>query len=210
MLAPEVNLVLCQIAAVGTGQGGAAATSAWIAAGVALAVGGATVWANLWIARGQRQAAAQHPILEQNAASAQERDSRIRAVVEAVETIRIRCWEVSAACRNEGPQLTAECRDRLASQTESLRADTGVLYRCWAPLRPDLSQSEHDQLLAGRIVCMEALDSLVTAIAVGLRLLPPATTAVRDAVTVLDVAARNLVEDLLVLRRAWASSSGVA
>jgi hypothetical protein len=57
---------------------------------------------------------------------------------------------------------------------------------------------------------MEALDALVTAIAVESRLLPPTTTAIRDAVAVLDAAARNLVEDLLVLRRAWSISSGVA
>lgn len=210
MPGPDANFALCQLATTATGHNGAAATSAWIAAGVALAVGSATVLANLWIARGQRQTTAQQPARERSVTSAQERDGRIRAVVEAAETIRIRCWEVSAVCRKGDPHLASESRDRLARQTEFLKADTELLYQRWSPLRPDLSQSEHDQLLAGRIICMEALDALVTAIAVESRLLPPTTTAIRDAVAVLDAAARNLVEDLLVLRRAWSISSGVA
>lgn len=197
------------IAAANASQTGGAATSAWIAAGAALTVGVVTVSANLWIARSQRRLSAQQPIAAQSAASAQERDSRIRKVVEATERIRIRCWEIFSACRHVDMKHGPDTWGKLDTQTELLTTDSGDLYRCWPALRPDLSENQHDHLLAGRIVCMEALDSLVTAIAVGSKLSPPPTDGIRNAANALDEAARDLVDDLLVVRRAWTSRSGV-
>jgi hypothetical protein len=194
-----------------TRVGSPATTSAWIAAGVALAVGLATVAANLWIARNQREASLRQPMLERNAITLQERDARIRAVVTAVETVLLRCWTVTATCRRDatgvGNVTTVEARGRLHRQTELLQAHAEEIHRSWAALRPDLSSSEHDRLLARRIGCMEALDALVTTIAAGRRTTPEDTVRVLQAVDVLDTSTRALCDDLLVLRRSWATSS---
>lgn len=195
------------IVAAASSEGGRAATTAWIAAGAALVVGAATVAANLWIARGQRRDAARQPTLEQGVTLAQERDGRIRAAVEAVETIRIHCWEISSACRGRDGRAVADVATRLGIQTDRLTADTLRLHESWVLLRPDLSEGEHDRLLSARILCLEALDALVTAIAVGLRMSPPSTEAVRESVEALDGLANTLVDDLLALRRAWATAS---
>jgi hypothetical protein len=186
-----------------------AATSAWIAAGASLAVGGVTVLANLWIARNHSRLAERQPMVEQSAASAHQRDGRIRRVLEATERIRIRCWEVHSVCRHVDGELGPETWRKLDRQTELLTADSGDLYERWPALRPDLSENQHDHLLAGRIVCMEALDALVTTIAVRPRLSPPEPSSIRDAADALDGAAGHLVDDLLVIRRTWASGSGV-
>ena len=188
-------------------QGSGAATTAWIAAGTALIVGAATVAANLWIARGQRRDAAKQPALEQSVALAQERDGRIRSAVEAVEMIRIHCWEISSVCRDRDGRADTDLETRLGLQTDRLTADAQRLHQSWVLLRPDLSESEHDRLLSARILCLEALDALVTAIAVGLRMSPPATTVVRESVDTLDGLANILVDDLLALRRVWATAS---
>ena len=203
-----MNLAWLPIAAASSRTDSAVA-SAWIAAGATLAVGVVTVLANLWIARNQRRLAAKQAMAEQSVASAYERDSRIRRVVEATERIRIRCWEILSACRRGDMELGPEIWGKLDRQTELLTADSTDLYECWPALRPDLSQNQHDHLLACRIVCMEALDSLVTAIAVGSRLSPPSGNGIRNAANALDEAARKLVDDLLVMRRAWVSGGGV-
>lgn len=203
----SVHTWFLSVAAAST-QGGRAATTAWIAAGAALIVGAATIAANLWIAQGQRREAAQQQALEQSIALTQERDGRIRSAVEAVETIRIRCWEISSVCRGRDGRADADLANRLSLQTDQLTADAQRLHRSWALLRPDLSESEHDRLLSARIRCLEALDALVTAIAVGLRMSPPATTVVRESVETLDGLANTLVDDLLALRRVWSTVGG--
>lgn len=194
-------------AAAASPQGSGAATTAWIAAGAALIVGAATVAANLWIARGQRRDAAKQPALEQSAALAHERDGRIRSAVEAVETIRIHCWEISSVCRDRDGRADTDLVTRLGLQTDQLTADSQRLHQSWVLLRPDLSESEHDRLLSARILCLEALDAVVIAIAVGLRMSPPATTIVRESVEALDGLASTLVDDLLALRRVWATAN---
>jgi len=204
LLLASVHTWVLNVAAASS-QGSGAATTAWIAAAAALIVGAATVAANLWIAREQRRGAAKQPALEQSVALAHERDGRIRLAVEAVETIRIRCWEISSVCRDRDGRADTDLATRLGLQTDRLTADAQRLHQSWVLLRPDLSESEHDRLLSARILCLEALDALVTAIAVGLRMSPPATTVVRGSVETLDGLANTLVGDLLALRRVWAT-----
>lgn len=113
--------------AVASPQGSGATTIAWIAAAAALIVGAATVAANLWIAREQRRDAAKQPALEQSVALVQERDGRIRLAVEAVETIRIRCWEISSVCRDRDCRAQTDLATRLGLQTDRLTADAQSL-----------------------------------------------------------------------------------
>jgi hypothetical protein len=162
------------------------ATAAWIAAAVTALIGLSTLTVNIWIASRQRQLSAKQPLLEQSAVLAQQRDARIRTLIEIAEIVRTRCWEAERILRNADLCALGKFREELRNHADLLRGDAQLLKESWAPLRSDMSNSEHDRLLVRRIECMEALDSLMTSIALTVHSPLPSADDIRDSIDSLD------------------------